>query len=577
MPIKRSALEQIQSSFKTTTGEAVIETMADWGIQYVFGIPGDNVNGLLDGLIKQKDRAKFVLVRHEENAAFMATGYYKASGKMAACLATSGPGAFHLINGMAEALHDMIPMLALTGNTDTGTYGTVQVQEFHPEKDFASFSVWSHLMAGTMNARILTSMAIRAALAKSGPALLSVPVDIGLMPLPKDAPPADTQFAVPTLEPDPQLIARVVELIDQAKRPVLLVGRGCRGLDRELIRLAETIGAPIIKALWGKDAVSDFDPHVLGGLGYLGTRASVEAVAGCDLLLMLGTSFPYVDFLPEPGAVTTIQIDQDPYQIGKRYAVSLGVCADLRKAVPMIVERCRRQEDRSWIQSMQQARAQWLQLMDKQARDPRTPMRPQAMVHALQACAKEDAILTLDSGSSTAWMARNFMTTGHQRMIGSGLMATMQCSLPYAIGAQFARPDKQVLCTTGDGALMMCLGEFMTAVQYQLPIVVTVFNNAKLAFIKYEEQVAGVPEFGIHFPNPDFVKFAEACGAFGVRVEDPRDAQEAVRAAIASGKPALIDAIVEPNEVPFPPKVQEGQAIGFGIALLREQFARIRE
>jgi pyruvate oxidase len=577
MPVNRSALQQIRTGLSKTTGEAVIETMADWGIQHVFGMPGDNADGLIDGLVKHQDRARFILVRHEENAAFMAAGYYKASGRMAACLTTAGPGAFHLINGLAEAYHDKIPMLALTGNTDTAMYGTDQIQEFHPERDFSGYTVWSHLMPGAKNARILTSMAIRAAKARSGPSLLSVPLDIGLMPLPDGAPPADTQFTPPTLEPDPQLIAQAVSLIDAASKPVIFIGRGCWGLERELTRLAETLGAPIIKALWGKEAVSDFDPHVLGGLGLLGTRASVEAIAGCDLLLLLGTSFPYNDFLPDPGSVTTLQIDQDPYQIGKRYPVSLGVCADVHKAIPMILERCKRQEDRSWIQSMQKAREQWNQLMERQARDPRTPMRPQAMARALQACAKDDAILTLDSGANTAWMARNFFANGRQRIMGSGLMGTMQCSLPYAIGAQFACPDKQVLCTTGDGGLVMCLGEFLTAVHYQLPLIVTVFNNSKLALIKYEEEVAGVPEFGIHFTNPDFVKFAEACGAFGVRVEDPRDAEEAVRAAIASGKPALIDALVEPNEVPFPPKIQQGQAMGFGIAFLREQFAKIRE
>lgn len=577
MPVKRSAIQQIQTGLKKSTGEAVIETMADWGIQHVFGVPGDNADGLIDGLVKHRDRARFILVRHEENAAFMATGYYKASGKMAACLTTAGPGAFHLINGMAEAYHDKIPMLALTGNTDTTTYGTDQIQEFKPERDFAGCTVWSHLMPGAKNARILTSSAIRAALARSGPSLLSVPLDVGLMPLPDNAPPADTQFTPPMLQPDPQKMTRMIELINQAKKPVIFVGRGSWGLDRELSRLAELLGAPIVKALWGKDAVSDFDPHVLGGLGLLGTRPSVEALSGCDLLLLLGTSFPYNDFLPEPGSVTTVQVDQDPYQIGKRYPVTLGVCADVHQVVPILLEGCQRQEDRSWIQDMQKAREQWNQLMEKQARDPRTPMRPQAVARALQACAKDDAILTLDSGANTAWMARNFFANGRQQIMGSGLMGTMQCSLPYAIGAQFACPERQVLCTTGDGGLVMCLGEFLTAVHYELPIVVTVFDNSKLALIKYEEQVAGVPEFGIHFTNPDFVKFAEACGVFGVRVEDPKDAEDAVKAAIASGKPAIVQAIVEPNEVPFPPKIQEGQATGFGIAFLREQFAKIRE
>jgi pyruvate oxidase len=358
---------------------------------------------------------------------------------------------------------------------------------------------------------------------------------------------------------------------------VILVGRGCHGLESALLTLAEKVGAPIVKALWGKETVSDFDPHVLGGLGLLGTRPSVEAMADADLLLMLGTSFPYNDFLPHERGCVTIQIDQDPYQIGKRYPVTIGLCADVHLAVPMIVERCDRHEEREWLEWARRSREAWNKLMDQQATTMRTPMRPQVMARALQDCAAEDAIIATDSGANTVWMARNFFVNGRQRFIGSGLMGTMQCGLPYAIGAKFACPERQVLAGVGDGDFVMGMGEFTTAVKYELPIVVVVFNNSKLSLIKYEEAVAGVPEFGIHFHNPDFAKFAEACGGFGVRVEDPKDAQDAVRAAIASGKPAIVDAVVRPNEIPFPPKIERGQATGYGIAFLREMFAGIKE
>ncbi|HEY9857497.1 MAG TPA: thiamine pyrophosphate-dependent enzyme [Stenomitos sp.] len=577
MPITRSALQQLRSGLEHTTGEAIIETLIDWGIEVVFGIPGDNSDGLFNGLYKHRDRIRFVLVRHEENAAFMATAYYKLTGRMAACITTAGPGAFHLTNGLFEAFHDKIPVLALTGNADSFALGTDQVQEFHPERDFAGCTVWCQTLGGTKNARIVTSNAIRAAYARSGPALLAVPVDLGLEPLPKDAKPADHQFAKPSLMPAPATIDRIVSVLNRARKPVLMIGRGCHGSGGAVVKLAEKLGAPIIKALWGKEAVSDYDPHVLGGLGLLGTRASVEAVTEADVFLMLGTSFPYNEFLPKPGDCVIIQIDQDPAQIGKRYPVDIGCCADVHLAVPMLFERCDRHTDRRWLKGCQQARDNWNSLMDRQGHDPRIPMRPQTVARALQDVAPEDAIITTDSGTNTAWMARNFFVNGHQRFIGSGVMGTMQCSLPYAIGAQFAFPDRRVLCTVGDGGLVMCLGEFMTAVKYQLPIVVTVFNNSKLGLIKFEEEVAGVPEFGIHFINPDFVEFAGACGAFGVRVEDPKDLQEAFRAALASGLPAIVDCVVEPNEVPFPPMVGQGQATGFGIAFLREAFAKIQD
>lgn len=577
MPIIRSPWSQVRSSLSTTVGDAIIETLIDWGIDTVFGIPGDNADGLIGGLVKHRDRIRFVLVRHEENAAFMAIAHAKLTGKMAACLTTAGPGAFHLVNGLFEAYHDKIPVIALSGNTESFSIGTDQVQEFCPEKDFAGCTVWARTLGGARSARIVTSNAIRTAYARSGPALLSVPVDIGLEVLPSDAAAADHQFSPPTRVPEGPKLDRIVEALDRSERPVLLIGRGCLGAGHAIVQLAEKLGAPIIKALWGKEVVSDADPHVLGGIGFLGTRPSIEAASRADLLLMLGTSFPYNGFLPEAGRCVTIQVDQDPHQIGKRYAIDHGLCADVGLTVASLNARVRPHADRSWLKGLQRSRDQWNALMERQATSDRQPMRPQVMARALRACAAEDAIIVTDSGANTVWMARNFFVNGQQRFIGSGLMGTMQCGLPYAIGAQFACPDKQVIAGLGDGDFVMCMGEFTTAVKYELPIVVCIFNNSKLALIKYEEAVAGVPEFGIHFHNPDFVKFAEACGGFGVRVEDPKDAEDAVRAALASGKPAIIDAIVEPNEIPFPPKIDQGQAAGFGIAFLREQFAKITD
>lgn len=577
MPMSRSALDQVRSNTGKTVGEAVIETLIDWGIDTVFGIPGDNLDGLLNGLYKHQDRIRFVLVRHEENAAFMATAYAKLTGRMAACLATGGPGAYHLVNGLSEAYLDRIPLLALVGNTTTSGMGTDQLQEIRPELEFAGCTVWNHSLMSPRNARMLPSNAIRAAYAKSGPALLTLPMDVGLAVLPRDTKLTDCQLSRPTLAPDPMELRRIAQVLDRARKPVLLVGRGCQGAGESVLKLADRLGAPIIKALWGKEVVSDFDPHVLGGLGYLGTRASVEAVMGADLLLMLGTSFPYVEFLPRPGACVTVQIDHDPTQIGKRHPVDLGACADVPLAVGQLLAMCRRHPERGWLESCQAARGEWNALMDRQAHSDRIPMRPQVVARALQDLADDEAILTTDSGANLTWMARNFFVNGRQRFIGSGLLMTMQCALPYAIGAKFACPERQVIACVGDGSFVMGMGEFLTAVQYRLPILVTIFRNGKLSLIKYEEEALGVPEFGVHLHNPDFVKFAEACGAYGARIERPQEARDVLRAAMESGGPAIVEAVVEPNEVPFPPMVQKGQATGFGIAFLREAFARVRE
>lgn len=577
MPLSRSPWDQVRSNTEKTVGEAVIETLIDWGIDRVFGIPGDNVDGLLNGLYKHQDRIRFVLVRHEESAALMAIAHAKLTGRIAACLAIGGPGANHLINGLTEAYLDRVPLLALVGNTTTAGMGTDQLQEVQPELEFAACTVWNHSLLSARNARLVPSNAIRAAYAKRGPAMLTIPMDVGLEVLPRDTKATDCQYASPIIAPDSHDVRRIAAVLDQCRKPVLMVGRGCHGAGEAILQLAERIGAPIIKSLWGKEIISDFDPHVLGGLGYLGTRPSVEAIMGADLLLMLGTSFPYVEFLPKPGACVTIQIDDDPYQIGKRHPVDIGACSDVPLAVRQLLATCAPHLDRSWLNRCQAARKEWNALMDRQAHSERVPMRPQVVARALQDLAEDDAIITTDSGANLTWMARNFFVNGRQRFIGSGLLMTMQCALPYAIGAKLAFPDRQVIATLGDGSFTMGMGEFLTAVQYQLPIIVTVFKNGKLSLIKYEEEAVGLPEFGIQIANADFVKFAEACGAFGVRVERPEDVHDGIRAAMDAGKPAIVEAVVEPNEVPFPPMVQQGQATGFGIAFLREAFARVTE
>ncbi len=567
-----------------TAADILIESLLDWGVGVVFGLPGDGINGIMEALRKRQDEIRFVQVRHEESAAFMATAYAKYTGKLGVCLGTSGPGAIHLLNGLYDAKLDGAPVLALTGQTYHDLLGSSYQQEVGLEQLFSDVAVYNQRVMGPTHVAMLADIACRTALARRAVAHISFPVDLQeqeykgkVISKRKVLGHTSDVFACPIVIPTERDLARAADLLNAGERIVILAGRGALDAGAELEELAEKLGAPIIKALLGKAVVPDDSPYNLGTLGLLGTRPAQEAIEQCDTLLMVGTSFPYMQYLPEPGEVRAVQIDISPTKIGIRYPVEVGLvgeaCETLRLLIPMV----QRRADRSFLEQAQRGMQEWWRLMDVRAARDDLPLKPQVVAKALSELAAPNAIISTDSGTITTWIARHFVMKRGQMFSLSGNLATMACGLPYAIAAQVAYPDRQSIAFIGDGGFSMLMAEMATAVKYNLPIKVIVIKNNTLGQIKWEQMVfLGNPEYGCELHPIDFVKFAEACGATGIHVERPEEVRPALERALAASGPVLVEALVDPFEPPMPPKVDLDQALKFAESLARGEPNRGR-
>jgi pyruvate dehydrogenase (quinone)/pyruvate oxidase len=568
----------------TTTADLLIARLIDWGVDMIFGIPGDGINGIMEALRKQQDKVRFVHVRHEEAAAFAACGYAKFSGRLGVCLATSGPGAIHLLNGLYDAKMDQAPVLAITGMTYHDLIGTYYQQDVNDDYLYQDVAAFNQRVMGPAHVVNLTDLAIRTALSRRTVAHITIPTDLqeedagDATRSPQDVKShTSDRFEMPMRVPRREDLERAALIFNGKKRICIVAGSGSRGATDELEAVAERLGAPIIKPLLGKDVVPDDSPYTTGGVGLLGTRPSQEALAACDALLMVGTSFPYMAYLPKPGQAQAVQIDDDPARLGLRYPILVGLAGDapstLRELLPLLP----RNEDRSFLEKAQSSMKDWWKLIhDRAARDD-VPMRPQVPAWALGEALPEDAIITGDSGTIATWVARYVKIRRGQRFSLSGNLATMANGLPYAIGAQAAFPDRPVFAFVGDGGFSMLMGEFATCVQNQLPIKLIVIKNNVLGQIKWEQMVfLGNPEYGINLLPIDFVKVAEACGGRGVRIDDPKRCAEQMRAALALPGAVLIECVVDPNEPPMPPEIKPEQALHMGEALARGDVNRSR-
>src|SRR6059058_4286759 len=464
-----------------TAADVLVEGIIDWGVDTVFGLPGDGINGIMEALRKRQDRVRFIQVRHEEAAAFMACAYAKYTGRLGCCLATSGPGGIHLLNGLYDAKLDQAPVLAITGQT---------------------YSV-----------------------------------------------------------------------LNEAKRPVLLVGQGARGATEEVIEIADKLGAPIVKALLGKEVVPDDHPLCTGGLGLLGTTPSVEAMEECDALLIIGSSFPYMEYLPNPSDAKGVQIDDKADRIGLRFPIEIGLVGDAKTTTAALSSFIKRKRKHKLLDKAQKGMKDWWKLMATQGTaDGAGPIKPQRVAWELSQLASDDAIISTDSGTITTWIARHFKMRGTQKFSCSGNLATMAPGLPYAIAAKLAFPKRQSIAFVGDGGFTMLMGEFLTAVKYNLPIVVVIIKNNTLGQIKWEQIVfLGNPEYGCELHNPNFAKYADACGGLGWTVEKPEEIRPTLEHALNSGKPSIVEVVVDPFEPPMPPKVTAKQALHFAEALAKGQ------
>jgi pyruvate dehydrogenase (quinone) len=560
-----------------TAAEAMIEILIDWGVDTIFGIPGDGINGIMEALRTRQDKIKFIQTRHEEAAAFAACGYAKYTGRLGVCLATSGPGGIHLLNGLYDAKLDGAPVLAITGLQFHDLVGTFTQQDVALDKLFMDVAVYNERIMGPTHVEPVMNLACRMALAYRGVSHVTMPVDMQEEKV-KDSHRSKRNVAHHSAElfsksartPNQADLRRAAEIINAGKKTVILAGRGANDATDELEQTAELIGAPIIKALLGKQCVPDDSPYTTGGIGLLGTRPSQEAMEDCDTILIVGSSFPYIEFMPKPDQAKGVQIELDPKRIGLRYPVEVGLVGDSKNTLRELIPLLKKRDDRAFLKKAQDGMRDWWKTMEERSSRMDMPMKPQVVAHEIGKRLRDDAIVSCDSGTITTWFARQIPARRGQLYSLSGNLATMACGLPYTIGAQVAHPDRQCVGFVGDGGFSMLMADFVTAVKYKLPIKMVIIKNNYLGQIKWEQMVfLGNPEFAVDLHPIDFAKFAEACGGTGYTLDDPKRAGDTVEQFLNTPGPAVLQAVVDPLEAPLPGKIKAEQALHFAESLAR--------
>jgi pyruvate dehydrogenase (quinone) len=562
-----------------TVADLLIERLIDWGTDTVFGLPGDGVNGLFEALRTRADKIRFIQVRHEEAAAFAACGYAKYTGRLGVCLATSGPGGIHLLNGLYDAKCDGQPVLAITGHTFHDLIGTHYQQDVDLDKLYMDVAAYNQRVMGHAHVVSIVDEAVKTALARRSVAHITIPKDIqewtsseearSNANIPKHS--SDIYAAAYPVPPQSSLQA-AAEIINKGRKVAILAGRGCLHARSEILDLAKTVAGPIVKPLLGKAVVPDRSPYTTGGIGLLGTSPSQDAMQECDTLLIAGSSFPYLEFYPKPGKARTVQIDIDPTRVGLRHPADVGLIGDCRTVLRALLPLLETKSDESFIDKARERMKDWSRLMEERGTRTDMPMKPQVVTYNLNKLLSGDAIVSSDSGTIATWSARYIEMRDNMQFSLSGSLATMANGLPYSIGAAAAYPDRQVVCVVGDGGFTMLMGELATLVKYDMNVKVVIIKNNVLGQIKWEQIVLeGNPEYGVELQPIDFAGYAVNCGAAGFTIERPESAESVLREALAHRGPAVIQAVVDPNEPPMPGQVSTEQAVKFGEALVRGQ------
>jgi len=566
----------------TTAADLLVERLIAWGVDAIFGFPGDGINGIFEALRTRQRQIAFIQVRHEEAAAFAACGYAKYTGRLGVCLATSGPGGIHLLNGLYDAKCDGQPVLAITGHTFHDLIGTHYQQDVDLDKLFIDVAAFNQRVMGPAHVNNIVDEAIKTALTRRTVSHITIPKDIQHWTLDDDhrsdanisKHSADLYAAVRSV-PSPELLQRAAQLINDGSKVAILAGRGCLGARDEILELADRVGGPIIKPLLGKAVVPDDSPFTTGGIGLLGTSPSQDALEECDTLLIAGSGFPYLEFYPKPEQAKGVQIDVDPARIGLRFAVDVGLVGDCRTVLRALAPLVERKRDRGFLQASQDRMKDWRGLMKERGTRGDMPMKPQVVTYHLNKLLDDDAIVSADSGTIATWAARYIDMRETMQFSLSGSLATMANGLPYSIGAAVAFPKRQVVCIVGDGGFTMLMGEIATLVKYDLNVTVIIIKNNVLGEIKWEQvALEGNPQYGVELQPIDFEAHAKACGAAGFTVEHPKDVERTLKAALAHRGPAVVQAVVDPNEPPFPGKITTKQALRFAKALARGEKDR---
>ena len=562
--------------------DILVERLIAWGVDTIFGIPGDGINGVFEALRENKDRIRFIHMRHEEAAAFAACAYAKFTGRLGVCIATSGPGGIHLLNGLYDAKMDRAPVLAITGMQHSDLIGTFTQQDVALDKLFMDVSVYNERVMNGAHMESVADLAIRTALETRGVAHITIPVDVQVESTKKGRtkrnPPHHTSSTPAYSDHLPSRVdlEHAADILNRGKRIAILAGQGALHATEELEQVAEILGAPIIKPLLGKAAVPDDSPYTTGGIGLLGTEPSQNALEDCDTLFIIGSSFPYIEFLPEPGQAKCVQIDIDPQRISLRYPADVGLIgssrACLRALMPLL-----KKHDKGFLKKAQKAKKEWEELMEERGTWMDKPLKPPVVGWELGKRIPRNAIVTSDSGTITTWWARYVPALRGQMHSCSGNLATMACGLPYAIGAAVAYPDRPVYCIIGDGGLSMLMGELITIAAYNLNIKIIVIKNNTLGQIKWEQMVfLGNPEFACDLYPADFVAIARGCGIAAMQISEPTECAKQLDTVVRTQTPMLVEAVVDQFMAPMPAKVKPGQAAKFAEALARGEPNRTR-
>jgi pyruvate dehydrogenase (quinone) len=557
--------------------DVLIDGLIAWGVETIFGMPGDGINGIMEAIRQRQDRVRFIQVRHEESAALMACAHAKWTGKLGCCLATSGPGGVHLLNGLYDAKFDKAPVIAITGLPYHDLIDTFTQQDVDLSRLFSDVAAYSTRIMSAQHVENAVSLACRIALTQRGVGHVSVPVDVQEQEL-EDVQPSARNVAhhVSLAQsegvrvPDDESLARALDVLDRGKRIAILAGQGALDARAELLEIAELLGAPIVKALLGKSCVPDDHPLTTGGIGLLGTRASQEAFEECDTLLIVGSTFPYVEYYPKPGQARGVQIDRDATRIGLRFPVEAGLVGDARRTLRTLIARLKAKSDRSFLELAQRRKAEWDRLLDNAADCSEEVLSPDRLARDVGRRLADDALVAWDSGHNTGVLARYMESRRRQHFSGSGMLATMGCAIPYAIAAALACPGRQVVAFVGDGGMSMLLGELATIMRYQLPIKIVVMKNNTLGQIKWEQMMfLGNPEYECDLQPIDFATVAMGFGIAGFSAASARELSGALDSVFRATGPVLLEATVDPNEPLLPPKRMEKYADNLERALDR--------
>ncbi|MGZ1704237.1 pyruvate oxidase [Staphylococcus argenteus] len=548
---------------KIKANEALVKALQAWDIDHLYGIPGDSIDAVVDSLRTVRDQFKFYHVRHEEVASLAAAGYTKLTGKIGVALSIGGPGLIHLLNGMYDAKMDNVPQLILSGQTNSTTLGTKAFQEANLQKLCEDVAVFNHQIEKGDNVFEIVNEAIRTAYEQKGVAVVICPNDL-LTEKIKDTTNKLVDTSRPTVvSPKYKDIKKAVKLINKSKKPVMLVGVGAKQAKDELRAFIEAAKIPVVHTLPAKTILPDDHPYSIGNLGKIGTKTSYQTMQDADLLIMVGTNYPYVDYLPKKN-IKAIQIDTNPKNIGHRFNINVGIVGDSKIALHQLTENIKHVAERPFLNKTLERKAVWDKWMEQDKNNNSKPLRPERLMASINKFIKDDAVISADVGTATVWSTRYLNLGVNNKFIISSWLGTMGCGLPGAMASKIAYPNRQAIAIAGDGAFQMVMQDFATAVQYDLPLTVFVLNNKQLAFIKYEQQAAGELEYAVDFSDMDHAKFAEAAGGKGYTIKSASEVDAIVEEALAQDVPTIVDVYVDPNAAPLPGKIVNEEALGYG-------------